>query len=38
MFKLHHVWPPSDLAVGLIVSVAWMRLLGYGVYKLSLAF
>jgi hypothetical protein len=38
MFKLHLVWPPSDLALGLIVSVAWMSLLGYGVYKLSFAF
>jgi hypothetical protein len=38
MFKLHVVWPPADLAVGLIVIVAWMTLLGYGVYKLSLAF
>jgi hypothetical protein len=38
MFKFHLVWLPADLAVGLIVNVAWMALLGYGVYKLSLAF
>jgi hypothetical protein len=38
MFKLHLVWPPSDLPLGLIVGVALMSLLGYGVYKLSLAF
>ena len=26
MFKLHLVWPPADLAVGLIVNVTWMSL------------
>jgi hypothetical protein len=38
MFKLHLVWLPADLAVGLIVTVAWISLLGYGVYKLSVVF
>ena len=38
MFKLHLVWPPADLVVGLIVIVTWISLLGYGVYKLSLVF
>ena len=38
MFKLHLVWPPAEFAVGLIVTVAWTSLLGYGVYKLSLTF
>ena len=38
MFKLHLVWPPAEFSVGFIVTVAWMSLLGYGVYKLSLTF
>jgi hypothetical protein len=38
MFKLRVVWLPADLAGGLIVTVAWMSLLGYGVYKFSLTF
>jgi hypothetical protein len=38
MFKLHLVWPPAEFSVGFIVTVVWMSLLGYGVYKLSLTF
>ena len=39
MFKLlHPVWLPADLVVGLAVTVAWIGLLGYGVYRLSLVF
>lgn len=32
---LHSVSPVASLAVGLIVAVAWMGLLGYGLIKLS---
>jgi hypothetical protein len=39
MFKLFHpVWLPADLVVGLVVTAAWIGFLGYGVYRLSLAF
>jgi hypothetical protein len=30
----HRVWPPTALAVALIVDVAWVGLLGYGLVKL----
>jgi hypothetical protein len=30
----HRVWPALGLAVGLIVTIAWMGLLGYGIIKL----
>ena len=34
MFKLHLVWPPAEFSVDFIVAVAWISLLGYGVYKI----
>jgi len=30
----HRAWPPVALAVALIVDVAWVVLLGYGLVKL----
>jgi hypothetical protein len=36
MLKLfHRVWPPAALAVGLIGTMAWVGLVGYGVFKLG---
>jgi hypothetical protein len=32
---IHRVGPPALLAVGLIVNVAWIGLLGYGLFELG---
>ena len=34
MSMFHRIWPALVLAAGLIVTVAWMGLLGYGLVKL----
>lgn len=30
----HRIWPPAAIAIGLIATVAWMGLLGYGLFQL----
>jgi hypothetical protein len=30
----HRTWPVAGLAIGLVVTVAWTALLGYGLFKL----
>jgi hypothetical protein len=30
----HRIWPPLAIAIGLIATVAWMSLLGYGLFQL----
>jgi hypothetical protein len=30
----HRVWPPAALGVALLVNVAWIGLLGYGLVRL----
>jgi hypothetical protein len=35
----HRIWAPAVLIIGLVVSLAWTALLGYGlVYAVALAF
>jgi hypothetical protein len=32
--RFHRVWPVAGLAVGLMTTVAWTALLGYGLFRL----
>jgi dolichyl-phosphate-mannose--protein O-mannosyl transferase len=32
--QLTRIWPLAGLALGLVISVAWMGLIGYGLLKL----
>jgi hypothetical protein len=34
--RLHAVWPVAGLALAAIVNVAWMAVLGYGLFRLVL--
>jgi len=35
----HRIWPPAVLAIGLVLTVAWTTLLGYGLFNaVALAF
>jgi len=31
----HRVWPPVAIVFGLIVTVGWIGLLGYGIFELA---
>ena len=33
--RFHRIWPVAALAVGLMVTVAWGGLLGYGLFRLA---
>ena len=36
MLKLvHRSWPPVVVAIGLMVTLAWIGLFGFGLFKLS---
>lgn len=32
---LHQVWPPTILVIGLVATVGWISLLGYGLFELG---
>jgi hypothetical protein len=36
MLKLvHRGWPPAVLAIGLIATLAWIGIFGFGIFKLT---